>query len=180
MRSLFLVLVLSRIALAASATQVVVPAWLGVKAAAMSSSTDELRCIRFIMPFSITGASHLNFNVTTGAGTCAMGLFPDDNAGSVLLSNSQSCTATGVKVGTTSPTVNLDAGTTYRLCMCSSSTSTLVLAQESFASLKINLIANATTVKEGTAANACTTGALPPTTGALTAASFNLPFGVIE
>jgi hypothetical protein len=165
-----------------SATQVVVPTYSGQVAGAMSGSVDQLRCVTFIMPFSITGATKLTWGVIGTGGTCAMGLYPDDDSGSILLGSHTACTSAGPKASGTTPSVDLTAGTPYRLCMCSSSTSTTATMSEEAASSNmqranaLNMNAN----RVGVAASTCNTGALPPTTGALTPSIFKTPVAVIE
>lgn len=168
-------------------TQVVLPSYVGTLAAGtMAGTIDQLRCVRYVMPFSITGATKLTWGVIGTGGTCGFGLYPDSGGGSQLLGGSASCTSAGAKV-TTMSSQNLTAGTIYRLCWCSSSTATTMEAITDSATASMQLVNVLDTPSiggvpgVGTAGSSCTSGAPPNSTGSLvTDTSFKLPIVVIE
>ena len=108
-----------------------------------------------------------------GAGaTCGVAIYPDSDGGSSIASFSASCTGSGV-ISSTSLSFSLVAGDIYRLCYCGSSgTSPTWNVAREIATSGINRtdqLRNAVTTGHGTAANSCSTGVPPSTTGTITA-----------
>lgn len=169
-----LALVLARLASAqVSTSQFCFPACTGGEVVALSGSADQLRCAEFPSPFSITGATKITIGITNGVALAQCGAGIYSATGSIIAGANAACTAAGPVTMTVS-SFNLTAATSYRACWCASSTSVQGWSIEEFATAGMGMvnILNTGATSVGTAANACTVGALPATTGSISAATF--------
>jgi hypothetical protein len=132
-------------------------------------TANVLRCVDFVPPVGITDATTMFFRTGTGSGSGTMGLAYYTADGSTQIreataaytTSNENITASGLSAFT------LTAGTTYRQCHCSSSGS------GSYIDVPISepvgaAFANAVGAHWGTAANACSSGDPPATTGTIT------------
>ena len=170
-RALALVLLLRGVALAAI-LQEVLP---GIAAVAQSQTpvANVLYCAAVPAYKTFTGTKFAGDVYTADAGsTTGFGIYPDANGGTALATVSGSSAAIAVITGT-GFSIPLVVGTYYRICACTTSTlvrytsARTLVAGGTFASQ--NDLMNAATPMIGTAANACTAGVPPSTTGAITA-----------
>jgi hypothetical protein len=136
-------------------------------------TANVLQCGRVVAHQSFTGTkiATIFYNSSGSSQTCGVAIYPDSDAGTVLASTSGACPATGSQgvlsaTGLTGFTITDD--TTYRICACA----THALVHFAVAGGNADRLArnvNAVVASSGPAANACTSGALPSTTGTISA-----------
>lgn len=140
-------------------------------------------CVRFVSEHDTTGTKLSGYVITgVSAKQCSWGVYPDGDAstGTVV---SGTCASSGAYVSSTGLTINLTAGTIYRLCMCGEDTGlTLMTTMAEQITNYMTPPLNGVGTFIGYSAN-CTNGILNSTTGALTvdsASSFRIPAAWLE
>jgi hypothetical protein len=190
---IFIFLLLLRTAYAVEVTQLYFPSMPGstnLEVGGGAGTVNTLDCVRWIATADRTGATRLTMEVTSSLGANGgFALYVDDNAGAKLVGTTLNAPifTPPIAFTATASSFNIVAGTRYRLCVCADAIMSFdAVSTDSSASstaMKINafLNAGAAGVVAGTAANSCTGAAvLPSTTGALTAADFAPPMGIIQ
>ena len=166
-RAVLLLLVLSASLARATAPFAMLP-FLGGEGQTSVAATNTLYCVRHPAEHSIN-ATKLAALIVTGsaATTTGIGVYPDGDASSALAVVSGSSASSGTYVSNTGLTVNLTAGTLYRYCWCSTSTSVVIAALdlESTAAGYLQPL-NGVGTFIGSSSN-CTSGVPNNTTGAL-------------
>ena len=139
----------------------------GHAAVAPHATPNTLCCSTVRARLGLSGSTSFGGSLTStcASGTSGWAIYPDADGGTALASTSASCTTAGAKVATVS-SYTIVAETDYRVCYCSSATTGNFLGVDN-ASGELNKLTNAFNVKTGAAANSCTSGAPPSTTGAL-------------
>ncbi len=187
MRALMLLALLLARSVSAMAMQVYEP--LGHMAANVtttpfgdaSPADDELVCFDFIETVGITNATKWVVEITGGAGTAAsMTLYSAGGASIIRSTGAQDWSTTGIKTVAGLSTFSTTFGTEYRACYCRDGTGGSLRSATSVTTTVVSGFHNALTTHMGTAANACTNGVAPSSTGALTAGSFNFPLWAFD
>jgi hypothetical protein len=167
-----------------AADQVVLPGPVSTATTQYPSTANQLLCATVPAPASIA-ATHFSAVVATGTGgaTCGWGIYPDSDSGTVLASVSGSCATSATVLTTSGLSLSISRGDLLRVCTCStaSSAGAFYAAQSnSTGAGYLSSLLNTFSAHVGTAANACTSGAVPSTTGTITAANGNnIPFVVL-
>lgn len=147
------------------------------------TGANVLQCATVPAWYAINGTKLACRWGAAAGSTSGCGIYPDSNGGTALATVSGS-TVSAATLSVTGQTINLTAGTRYRICVCSTSTSAIYLeVNDSPATGHLPQMLNAATLPTtmGTGANACTSGAPPSTTGAITGATtFRIPVLLIE
>lgn len=149
------------------------------------SSANRLTCVRF--PAQESGTfTRFAWSIVTLGGTapqtCGVGLYPDDDNGTALFTQSAGCSTTdaaGIFTVTTSAKT-LTTGTIYRLCACATTTAAQFLGVLDVSSLAGGIhpfaqLANTFATVVGFRNNGCTLGVPPSNTGALSAGTLDRP-----
>lgn len=134
-------------------------------------AANTLFCWRPVASFAITNATKLGcpFATGTGGSTGGCAIYADADAGARQATCSGSTASSGVLVCTGLSAFSLVEGTRYRVCICNTSTSTQYEAPGFTGAGQLgDLLTKLEATSVGTAANSCTTGAPPTTTGAIT------------
>jgi len=146
-----------------------------------STSANEMVCLRALQMATIS-PTKMAFYTSTGSGGSSGGvaIYADADAGAQQFTTGAVSTATNNTIASvTGLTANtLTAGTVYRWCGCNTGTTATAVAVNGTATAQLwnasgtngGGLLNQYVVSGGTAANACSTGAPPTTTGALTKA----------
>lgn len=156
--------------------KLILPTYTGTNGNSGFVTADTLYCWTIVAPGSLTAtkfAAYLASNNPTA--TASFALFPDNDAAAALASVTGP--AIGGSFGQSGLTpFSLVAGTLYRVCGCGSVGSSgikyLGVEQATACCQDFNLTQLVQTFHAtyvGTAANSCTSGTLPGTTGAITA-----------
>lgn len=185
-----LLLALLAVASVASAqvtvTHLVIPNYPGAAAQTTSGSANQLVCARLVAPYSISGATHITGGVTTGTGgaSCGFAIYDDADGGTRRATTGAVSCAAAANITASVSSFSLTQGTIYRICYCSTATSTVVFMTVQDSATGTGHMAdmmNQVSTFVGTAANGCSSGAPPTTTGALSASTgFRLPIVVVE
>lgn len=145
------------------------------------SGDNAVICYRHYMPFGVNvqNARMLN-DILTDSGsdeTVAFAIYPDADDGSAITSGkSDDATTDAVEVLDMSPDAVVGPGM-YRFCACAQDVTGSILGAGQLVDDEFLDFANVGGVVVGEAANDCTTGTMPSTTGALSAVDNGI-FGV--
>lgn len=131
----------------------------------------------------ITNATQIGFFLTGGlggGGLCSITLYNADGTTQLGTTGAVNCAASGGKtVGSITP-FSVTKGTKIQLCTCASVGGGTYLGADPGASSGVQLLQNLSSVPTATtAANACTAGVPPATTGVLTLTTANAIFAVL-
>lgn len=147
---------------------------------------NRLYCARVPATASMTATKLVGMVEALGATTAGVAIYPDSDGGTELGEAVASVTndgGAGTRIPATGLSMTFVEGTTYRVCICVDNV-TLALPLESQHGGGVAIqwpYLNAGTTVVGHAANTCTTGNPPATTGALTAdTSTPLPLVLVE
>lgn len=186
MRILIAIFLLTATAHAATVTHLTLPGNVGTNGQVVSSTGNQLICARIVSPHTITGATKLacGWPIGVGGSTSGCATYNDADAGAQLATASASTAAATVVSSTGNGSTTYAEGTIYRVCVCSTATATVnyLSAQDNATGTGHEAdVENTFAVFVGTAANGCSTGVPPSTTGALTGSTgFKVPIVVIE
>jgi hypothetical protein len=184
MRTLLLLLLfLAAPARAQTTTHMLLPSYGAVSGQTRPGTANQIVCATYVAPFSMTNATKLAQGITGGSSTCGAAIYPDSDSGTALASISGSCASQGVFSATGLTAFSLSAGVAYRVCTCATATS------GSYAAIIDNNTAGGRTAdmlntfgsRIGTAANNCSAGVPPSTTGVITPSNaFQPPLTLVE
>jgi len=138
------------------------------------AATGTLYCTRFHAEFSMPSITRFYVTVigTSGSGTVGAALYTDDDSGSQtrLATTGGVSGASGGVIATTGITpFAMTKGTVYRICGCTTDTGAHLATVTAIAATGgLGSISNVVTAWVGTAANSCSSGVPPATTGAIT------------
>lgn len=177
---LFALLILTGHAFGASTTFRYVPAlWSQIAAASLPTTANHLVCYDWTESEGITNATKIGWSMDSGASTaCSVTIYDAGGANIVRTSGTKNCSSASAPISATGLTAfSLTAGNQYRLCWCNNGTTgglRSVSGWTSTTGLEVDLH-NVFTTHIGRAANDCTAGAAPSSTGSLTADIFLRP-----
>ena len=157
----------------AMAQQIIAPVYPTGEAQETIGTALHMACGRFVMVNSITSATKLAANVTTGYGgsnKAGFALYPDLDGGPKLLTiDSAAASSPGIKTQTGQTPASFTGGVTYRACACATGNAG-AYAGPSWPGPFFPALQNAFVISVGRAGNDCDPNAVPPsTTGALVA-----------
>ncbi len=132
----------------------------------------------------IDNATAIAFQVTGGLGGgsfCSVTIYTDDGTSTVATTGALSCATSGPKAATGLSAFTLTEGTKYQVCICASATGGSYLTGLPAGTVLADLENVFAGVPLGSiAANTCTAGAAPASTGALSQGGVNPPIVLIE
>lgn len=149
-----------------------------VGAWATGMSADTFYCAVLSPPVSIVNAATLRASVTAGASVLGIGIYANADAGAALASGSIAVSVDGPAVIIV-PNFTMVGGIAYRVCVCGGSGGN-ILAAATYNGPPVAFLANTFSTIVGIAANTCTTGVPPATTGALTPQNNQIPLIAVE
>jgi hypothetical protein len=143
------------------------------------NTANVLNCFAWTPTEGLTNATTMSFFLTGGAGgstACSFAIYNADGSTRLGTTGSVNCGAGGAKVVTGITPFTLVQGTKYQVCNCVAVSGGTYAAAAAGPSTGIELLQNALSVKlANSAANACTSGVAPATTGALSAVVSDAP-----
>ena len=146
-----------------------VPDMMGIGENAGAPSSGALVCVRAAPRYGDASATTLAAGFSGIAATsCGLAVYPDADAGTALASGSAPCTTRGI-VRITGLSYTLDAGTTYRWCLCAPGSQNYLGAVALTG--RMTALLRAFTSSVVATGNLCTAGVPPTTTGPLTGVS---------
>jgi hypothetical protein len=168
------------VAISTSGLGYVIPAWNPSDSTIVSNgqivaSPNQLLVTQFVLRDTLT-VVHFTFDVTNGGGNSALGLY-DQSGNKLVAADNVNTGSTGVHRVAVTSTV-LSPGIYYWV-QCADNTSVQMACLQT-SSVFNNLLNAGTVVRQGTAANAMSSGILPSTLGALTAALAYPVMAVLE
>lgn len=157
----------------ALAQQAIAPIYPTGEAQETIGTALHMACGRFVMVNSISNATKLAANVTTGYGGSnkfGAALYPDlDNGPKQLTIDSAAAASPGVKFQTGQTPASFTGGVTYRACACATGNAG-AYAGPAWSGPYFPALQNAFVLSVGRAGNDCDPNGVPPsTTGAITA-----------
>lgn len=146
-------------------------------------TANVLRCTAMTPQLSISNATQMAWFVSGGlggGGLCSFTIYSADGSTQIVTSGAVDCSATGSVAVTGLSAFALTAGTKVQVCTCANANGGSYLSASSATAI-ITTMQNALATPIGTqAANACTAGAAPSTTGALSPSAVNVPVLIVS
>ena len=176
--------VLLLVSTAMGADKVILPGPASGLGYAMTYAADALLCWTVAPTYPIINATKLGAYLNStdaNSTTISIAIFPNSDSGTALASKTGLGISGDFKVTGLTP-FSITAGTLYRLCMCGASANVIALSAVQRAPYCCDtrpitgLMQALEPTFYGTAANSCTTGALPATTGVIAAKDLTNPF----
>lgn len=138
------------------------------------SGDNKVICWRGYIPYGFTATTARMLNdIATDSGsdeTLGIGIYPDSDSGAAIATGqSDDATTDAVEAITLSPAAQVVGPGMYRVCACAQDVSGSVIGGGQLVDDEFLDFGNAGDVIVGEAANDCTAGAMPSTTGALSA-----------
>ncbi len=136
---------------------------------AVASTAGQMRCSDFVARRGISAATKMVVEVTTALDTgSSVHLYNADGSTLLATTGPQNWSSTGFKAVSGITAFNVAPATSYRLCWCAtSSTGGAFRGSVNVASSTVRSWQEAIAVHQGLAANGCTSGVAPSTTGSL-------------
>lgn len=133
------------------------------------TANDALLCTEWIPSVGVSGADRVGWFKNSGSATVGLAIYNYDGTAQIMEANSTGDTVTGLTPFT------IDPGTQYRVCMCVTDRTVALYTTGQNANFEFDNVgrfANLFLTKFGVAANSCSSGNPPATTGSLTPPSF--------
>lgn len=144
--------------------------------AAFAGTDDVMQCVDWIEKVGIDDATSIEIEVSGAAGTSSsLTIYSSGGAAVIATTGVQNWSSTGVKTITGLTAFDLVAGTQYRMCWCRDGTGGTLRSATNATLTVIGGWHNALATHMGTAANTCTTGSAPSSTGSLSSANSQIP-----
>jgi hypothetical protein len=144
-----------------------------------NTSADAMYCYVASPVLSVSGATTIRASTTAGSTTVGLAVYQDGDSGAVVAKGSVGHGSDGPVAITGLGPFTLTGGTSYRFCLCTRNAANYLTSYANN-SPPYARWANAFATVVGTAANGCTTGVPPTTTGALTPQSIPIPIMAVE
>lgn len=143
------------------------------------STANRMYCHDFIPRSTVSAATKMAWSIggVAASTACSVTLYNADGTTIIRTSGAKDCSTQDTIISATGLSAfTVTRGTTYRECWCNNGTSgqyrSALSGWTSFTGLEFDLHNSANATRQGIAANACTAGAAPSTTGTVTGGAF--------